>query len=415
MTDLSAKPVIFISYSHKDEPDKPAPDEVAWLTFVQSFLAPVVKVGIFDIWVDQHLHGSEVLDPEIKGKLAVCDILVLLASRHSLASTYVVETEIATMRQRQANGESAHIYPIVLSPIPDAALKQLKDLVLQPKDAKPLSLMSKNDREVVMAGIADDIAKVAEDIAKRKDVLKIKASTPRGSTPPHDALPKNLAFLVAKQVHVDTGHLPETAYERLVGRETELKRLDEAWADVKTNILSLIAEGGAGKSALANEWLKRLQADSYRGAEVVLGWSFYSQGTKERATSADEFLNWALEKLGIESETASASAKADAIADAMMRRRVLLLLDGAEPLQHGPGPQLGQLKDQGLRSLLRRFAATPPADAHGLVVLTSRLAIKDIGRWQDGAAPVVDIERLSDEAGAALVRDNGFWGTVNEL
>ena len=78
-----------------------------------------------------------------------------------------------------------------------------------------------------------------------------------------------------------------------------MKRLDDAWADAKINILSLIAEGGAGKSALVNEWLKRLQADNYRGAEAVLGWSFYSQGSKERATSAEEFLNWALDKLGI--------------------------------------------------------------------------------------------------------------------
>src|ERR1700750_1042525 len=77
------KPVIFISYSHRDEPEKPAPDEVAWLTFVQSFLAPVVKVGIFDIWVDEHLHGGDVLDPEIKRKLAACHIFVLLASRYS--------------------------------------------------------------------------------------------------------------------------------------------------------------------------------------------------------------------------------------------------------------------------------------------------------------------------------------------
>jgi hypothetical protein len=170
--------------------------------------------------------------------------------------------------------------------------------------------------------------------------------------------------------------LPETAYERLVGRDAELQRLDEAWADAKTNILSLVAEGGAGKSALVNEWLKRLQADNYRGAEAVLGWSFYSQGSKERATAADQFLNWALDKLGITLATTSASAKAEAIAEAMMRRRVLLLLDGVEPLQHGPGPQFGQLKDLGLRALLRRFAATPPGAAHGLVVFTSRLAVK---------------------------------------
>src|SRR4029077_592737 len=98
-------------------------------------------------------------------------------------------------------------------------------------------------------------------------------------------------------------------------------------------------------SALVNEWLKRMQADNYRGAQAVLGWSFYSQGTKERATSADAFLNWAMEKLGIALKTTSAVAKGDAIAEALMQRRVLLVLDGVEPLQHGPDGQLGQLKD----------------------------------------------------------------------
>ena len=214
-------------------------------------------------------------------------------------------------------------------------------------------------------------------------------------------------------VHI-TG-LPETAYERLVGRDAELKRLDEAWADRTVNILSLVAEGGAGKSALVNEWLRRMQADSYRGAEAVLGWSFYSQGSKERATSAEPFLNWALDKLGIKIETTSATAKGEAIAEALASRRVLLVLDGAEPLQHGLGSQQGELKEPGLRALLRRFAAMPPAEQHGLVVLTSRLAVKDIARWKAGAAPVLDVEQLTDEAGAALLRDNGVWGTDKEL
>jgi hypothetical protein len=215
--------------------------------------------------------------------------------------------------------------------------------------------------------------------------------------------------------YVNITGLPETAYERLVGRDVELKCLDDAWADAKTNVLSLIAEGGAGKSALVNEWLKRMQADSYRGAEVVLGWSFYSQGSKERATSAEEFLNWALDKLGITLATTSATAKGEAIAEAMAQRRVLLVLDGVEPLQHGLDKQRGELKDAGLRALLRRFAAMPPAAARSLVVLTSRLPVKDIARWENGSAPVEKVDKLSEAAGAALLRDNGVWGTDREL
>lgn len=392
MSAASAKPVIFISYSHKDEPDYPREGEVQWLSFVRTYLQPAVKHGVFDLWVDRHMPGGTDWDPEIEEKLRACDIFILLVS----ASDYIVDKEIAIIRERQAKGEDVHFYPLLLTPTPDAGLDKVKDKNLRPRDAKPLSGFSYNDRLQQMTETANEIGRFAKAIVERKGATRPIISRAR------------LAY-----VHI-TG-LPETAYERLVGRGLELQRLDEAWTDSKINILSLVAEGGAGKSALVNEWLKRFQADNYRGAEAVLGWSFYSQGTKERATSAEEFLNWVLDKLGIKLATTGATAKAEAIAEAMMRRRVLLLLDGVEPLQHGPGPQLGQLKDQGLRALLRRFAATPPREAHGLVVLTSRLAVKDVIRWQDGAAPLVDVERLSDEAGATLLRDSGVWGNDKEL
>ena len=122
-----------------------------------------------------------------------------------------------------------------------------------------------------------------------------------------------------------------------------------------------------------------------------------------------------MHRLGVTRAATSAAAKAEAIAAALTKRHSLLVLDGVEPLQHGPGPGPGQLKDQGLRALLRHVAAAPPAAAHGLLVLTSRLALTDLARWRDSAAPVVDVEHLSDAAGAALLRDNGVWGTDKDL
>ena len=394
MSDDKAKPVIFISYSHKDEPDHPTGGEIAWLSFVRTYLQPAIKNGVFDIFVDEHVAGGAQLKPEIEAKLKACDIFLLLISANSVASDYIIDTEIAVTRQRQANGEDVVFYPLLIEPTPKVALQKFFDMNVRPKDAKPLSDFAPNERKSVMTQIANEIADLAGVIVGKK--------------PPPPPRPPQPQF-----VHING--LPETPYEHLVGRDKELALLDEAWTDKKTNILSLIAEGGAGKSALVNEWLKRMQADNYRGAETVLGWSFYSQGTKERATSADAFLNWALEKLNIALNTTSATAKGDAIAEALMTRRVLLVLDGVEPLQHGPDGQMGQLKDQGLRALLRRFAAAPPAEARGLIVLTSRLAVTDIAGRKDGAAPVVDVEKLSDEAGAELLRDNGVWGTDKEL
>ncbi len=414
MSDVSAKPVIFISFSHLDEPEKPVAGEVAWLTFVQSFLAPVVKAGIFELWTDERLHGGDEIDPAIARKLAECDIFVLLVSRHSLASAYVVDKEITTIKKRQEGGQDVRLFPIVLSPFPKAALGQVEGRLLRPRDGDPLSLMSKDEREVAMAEIADEIAEVAQKAAARKaDHAKAERLEQVAKGAMFDVFLPDAKGPTASMV--DISHLPETPYERLVGRDAELQRLDQAWVDLNTNIISLIAEGGAGKSALVNEWLNRMRTDRYRGADTVLGWSFYSQGTKERATSADQFLNWAIEKLAIKIETTSATAKGEAIAEEIGKRRILLVLDGCEPLQHGLDRQQGELKDQGLRALLRRLASMPPSDPHGLVVLTSRLAIQDVGRWKASGAPVVDVSALSDEAGAALLRDNGVWGTDKEL
>ena len=275
----TAKPVIFISYSHKDEPEQPRDGEIAWLSFVRTFLQPAVKHGVFDLWVDQHMAGGADWDPEIEAKLNACDIFILLVSANSMASEYIVENEIAIIRERQAKNENVHFYPLLLTPTPDAGLDKVKDKNLRPRDARPFSSFSPHDRMQHMTDAANEIAKIAKQVVEQKAGMQseVKSNLPT-------------------YIHI-TG-LPETAYERLVGRDAELMRLDDAWADDRTNIVSLIAEGGAGKSALVNEWLKRMQADNYREAESVLGWSFYSQGSKELATSAESFLNWALESRG---------------------------------------------------------------------------------------------------------------------
>jgi hypothetical protein len=100
------------------------------------------------------------------------------------------------------------------------------------------------------------------------------------------------------QDKISIARLPTTG-SKLFGRENELQLLDDAWANPNTNILSFVAWGGVGKTALVNHWLKRRMArDNYRGAERVYGWSFFSQGTSERATSADLFIDQALRWCG---------------------------------------------------------------------------------------------------------------------
>jgi hypothetical protein len=386
MADGTTKPVIFISYSHRDR---------AWLDYVRSFLAPLAKQGTLTIWDDEKLQIGDDWKGDIFSALDACNIFILLVSRYALASDFILNDEVARILKRPK--ADVRFCPIVVTPCHMDGVDWLDHPNRRPIDGKALSELPDPERDREMVAITGQIA-----TASKSQVASPKTGAPDVATIPYPSI-------------VDYAHLPETPYKNLVGREVELKRLDDAWSERKTNIISLIAWGGAGKTAVVNEWMVRLRKDNYRGATSVLGWSFYSQGTKERATSAEGFFDWALAKLNVKVETTSATIKGEKLAEAMAQRRALLVLDGVEPLQFGPEGQKGALKDQGLRAFLRRFAAMPPAATHGLVVLTSRLQVRELEKWKDNAAPVVELGRLSDKAGAALLADNGVKGTSKAL
>jgi hypothetical protein len=79
----------------------------------------------------------------------------------------------------------------------------------------------------------------------------------------------------------------------------EFNMLDKAWDNPKTNIISLVAWGSVGKTALVNVWLNQIVQSHYRGAERIYGYSFYSQGAAEgKQASANLFIATALAWFG---------------------------------------------------------------------------------------------------------------------
>ena len=168
MPNEPKKPLIVISYAHADEPERPAEGEVKWLSFVTGYLRPAIKHGAVDLWMDRLMSGGSDWEPDIEQKLRACDIFILLVSRHSLSSDYVVDKEIAIIRERQANGEAVHFYPLILTPTPKAGLDLVRDKNLRPRDGKPLSDYPLNERYWHMTEAADEIAAIAKKIAERR-------------------------------------------------------------------------------------------------------------------------------------------------------------------------------------------------------------------------------------------------------
>jgi hypothetical protein len=155
-----------------------------------------------------------------------------------------------------------------------------------------------------------------------------------------------------------------------------------------------------------------MAAKHYRSAELVFGWSFYRQGTSGGTSSADEFLDAALSWFGDpDPRLGTAWEKGERLAKLVVHRRTLLVLDGLEPLQNPPGPQEGRLRESSLQALLRELAAFNK----GLCVITTRMPIADIADYERTSALRRDLDQLSSDAGAKLLRALGVNGDETEL
>lgn len=194
--------------------------------------------------------------------------------------------------------------------------------------------------------------------------------------------------------------------EKLVGREKDIARLQAAWEDPGTHVVSIVAWGGVGKTALVVEWTARLEDAGWPGVERYFDWSFYSQGTKDQSSATgDLFIAKALEHFGDpDPQAGSPHDRGDRLSRLVAERPTLLALDGLEPLQYGPGPLEGQLKDPAVKSLLQGLARRPFS---GLCVVTTREPVRDLAGRYGKKAEEWKLEHLSEEAGAQLLWNTG--------
>lgn len=210
--------------------------------------------------------------------------------------------------------------------------------------------------------------------------------------------------------YVDTNRLPQTGFE-LFGRQKELQLLNDAWKADDTKVLCFVAYGGVGKSTLIKKWTEKMRWENYRGAERVFAWSFYSQGTSERVTSADMFINAALKWFGDEDPTkGSPWDKGKRLAKLICQQKTLLLLDGLEPLQSGNDFDKGKIKDPALEVLIKELSKFN----NGLCVITTREYVPILDRYPKRALQY-NLEHLSEEAGRELLKINRIQGTPERL
>ena len=295
-----------------------------------------------------------------------------------------MDEEVKYLLQQERHGQLT-IIPILIRPCVLGSHRWLRKLQMYPGNGQSVAVDFR-EPDVVFSKVAQQVCD------------GIEAGSPPPGVP---ETPREIKDCV------DTSRLPLTG-SLLLGRDAELDRLDAAWEDENTNIVIFKAHGGVGKSTLVRVWTEQMAEDNYRGAKAVFAWSFYSQGTSERVTSADQFMATALEFFGDpDPQKGSAWDRGEQLAKLVAKQRTLLLLDGMEPLQSGHDFDRGEIKDPALKTLLEGLAERNA----GLCVISTREEVADL----EGAIERVDLEKVSTVAGRALLRIGGVSGTDDEL
>lgn len=372
-------PTVFVSYSHKDKDLK---DKVV------TQLRVLEAGGQLHVWDDDVINAGEDWFDKIEEAIKNASAAILLVSANFLTSEFIHREEIPRLLQ-QRKDKGLHVFPFIIRASAWSRIGWLNQMQVRPLNGKPLFSYRGGKRDEVLT----------EFVMEVQDILQ--SSTSKGTT----------GSLSLKAQDVSIVRLPVTG-PNLFGRDEELRMLDKAWASRKTNIVSFVAWGGVGKSALVNHWLNRMREKNYRGAEKVFGWSFYSQGTRDETSSADLFLASALRWFGdLDFEGRNQEEKGQRLAEVIRNYRTLLILDGLEPLQHGPGERKGRLKQPGIERLLRELATINP----GLCVVSSRLPLTDLTAYVGTAVERVDLEQLRSLAGRHLLESEGAWGSNNDM
>ena len=372
---MTTKPVIFISYAHADEPERPAEGEVRWLSFVKDHLRPAVKHGAVDIWVDTLMRGGDEWNSEIERKLHECDVFVLLVSRYSTSSDYVADKEIAIIRDRQKNREDVRFYPLFLTPTSDAGLDIVRDKNMRPRGGRPFSSYPPNDRDQHMADAANEIAEIAEEIAARK-------VEPALQSEPASPLPEPVVQVTSPAPEpVIPSRLPPNP--RMIGREDRLEELVKAILEEDRPIV-VPGALGMGKTTLA------LAAAHDARAIARFGRDRRFFVNLEPAPDAEGVLSRIAIQLGLPA-TGAAHKLETKIAAACAAKRTLAILDNLET------PWRKEIAST--EALLGRLAAV-----EGL-----RLVITVRGEPPSfGARTLRNVEQLQDaDARALFLRGSG--------
>ncbi|WP_416349285.1 TIR domain-containing protein [Leptolyngbya sp. CCNP1308] len=154
---------VFISYSRRDERLK---DEL-----VDYHLKLLQREGKIKTWQDLDIEAGAEWAAEIKANLEKADIVLLLITRHFLASDYCYETEMQRAVQRHYEG-TVKVIPIILETC-GWQYSNFSQLQALPKDGKPITRWE--DKAEAFFDVEEGIRQVVASLnVQRREAIEVK-------------------------------------------------------------------------------------------------------------------------------------------------------------------------------------------------------------------------------------------------
>lgn len=179
------KPLVFISYSHKDETEKE--QLVAHLKVLETS-------GLIDLWVDDKIEGGANWQQEIKSNIAQAKVAILLVSANFLTSDFILNKEIPEFLSRRQK-EGLIVFPVVAKSCAWDSFDWLVEMNVRPKNGIPI--WSGNTEQVVdnhLTTITREIRNLVKNAANTETLLT--SSVNRVSFPVYSSFQKDLEMLI---------------------------------------------------------------------------------------------------------------------------------------------------------------------------------------------------------------------------
>ncbi|MBD3386007.1 TIR domain-containing protein [candidate division KSB1 bacterium] len=144
--------LVFISYSHKDE---------AWKDKLLLQLQVPVKNDMLEVWHDREIDAGEDWQDRIYSAIDRAKVSILLITASFLTSEFIIEEEVPRLLTRKEN-DNLTIIPIILEPSPYDLVPWLSNILVRPKDGKPLSSMKRFQQNSALVEITREVVNCLE-------------------------------------------------------------------------------------------------------------------------------------------------------------------------------------------------------------------------------------------------------------